>query len=602
MSKDSAVEERRAVTIPGLITVRQLAELLGVSPVDVIKELISDGIMANINQTIDYDTAAVVATDLGYEPREEEPTPPVESAPEPVAPPSEVPVKPLHADEAPEDLEPRPPVITVMGHVDHGKTSLLDVIREANVVETEVGGITQHIGAYQVERDGRVITFIDTPGHEAFTAMRARGAQVTDIAVLVVSGDDGVMPQTREAIDHARAANVPIVVAINKMDLKTADAARVKQQLAELGLVPEEQGGAVIMVEVSAREKTGIDQLLEMILLVADISELKANPNRPAVGAVVEGQLDRTRGPLATLLVQAGTLQVGDRLVIDAIHGRVRAMFDPAGNRVEVAHPSMPVLVLGMPEVPVAGEVFDEVADEKTARARAEARASEKAAAQRPAPRVSLEDLYAQIEAGKVKELGLILKADVQGSVEAAHQALEALGDGNLKVRIIHEATGEISESDVELAVASEAVIVGFNVQAGRVARSRADVEGVDIRTYQTIYRLIEDVEKSLEGMLEPVYEDVPVGKAEVRDIFDASKRGKVAGVMVVEGTVRRDARARLLRGSDEMWKGRIASVRRFQEKVQEVTEGFECGIGLDGFQDFEEGDIIEILKRERVR
>ena len=593
-------EGRKVVTIPDLITVRQLAELLGVSPIEVIKELIADGIMANINQTIDYDTAAVVASDMGFEPREEAP-PPLPETEAPPAPLTEVPLREIYAQEAPEDLEPRPPVVTVMGHVDHGKTTLLDAIRQTNVVAGEVGGITQHIGAYQVEKKGRKITFIDTPGHEAFTAMRARGAQVTDIAVLVIAADDGVMPQTKEAIDHARAARVPMIVALNKIDKKDADQERVKRQLAELGLTVEEQGGEVICVPLSAKEKEGLDALLEMILLVADLSELKANPHRPAMGTAIEGKLDRSRGPMATVLVQNGTLKVGDNLVVGSIYGRVRAMFDYQGKPVKKATPSTPVAILGLSDVPRAGDTFEVVPDEKRAKNLAQERAEKEAAAGRRLPRLSLDEIYDQIQAGKVKELLVILKGDVQGSLEPVRNSLERLGDENLRVRIIHEGTGNITESDVNLAIASEAIIIGFNVQIEPTARSMAEMEGVEIRRYEVIYKLIEDMEKALQGLLEPVYEDVVLGRAEVRAVFHISRRGKVAGVYVEEGEIRRNAQAKVIRDGEMLYDGQIASLKRFTEDVKEVAAGFECGMGLDGFEDFEEGDIIEVYKKERV-
>jgi translation initiation factor IF-2 len=593
-------EGRKVVTIPDLITVRQLAELLGVSPIEVIKELIADGIMANINQTIDYDTAAVVASDIGFDPREEAP-PPLPEVEAPPAPLTEVPLREIYAQEEPEDLEPRSPVVTVMGHVDHGKTTLLDAIRQTNVVDSEVGGITQHIGAYQVEKKGRKITFIDTPGHEAFTAMRARGAQVTDMAVLVVAADDGVMPQTKEAIDHARAARVPMIVAINKIDKKDADQARVKRQLGELGLTVEEQGGEVICVPVSAREKKGLDALLEMILLVADLSELRANPHRAALGTVIEGKLDRSRGPMATVLVQNGTLKVGDNLVVGSIYGRVRAMFDYQGEPVKKATPSTPVAILGLSDVPRAGDTFEVVPDEKGAKSLAQERAEKEVVAGRRLPRLTLDEIYAQIQAGKVKELLVILKGDVQGSLEPVRNSLQRLGDEKIRVRIIHEGTGNITESDVNLAIASGAIIIGFNVQADPTPRSMAEMEGVEIRQYEVIYKLIEDVEKALQGLLEPVYEDVVLGRAKVRAVFHISKRGKVAGVYVEEGEIRRNAQAKVIRDGEVVYDGQIASLKRFKDDVKEVAAGFECGIGLDGFEDLEEGDIIEVYKKERV-
>ena len=594
----------KVVSISDTITVRNLAALLGISPIEVMKQLISSGIMVNINQTVDYETAAIVATDLGFEIQQEIP-PVVEEAPSPPAAPAipeEVPLRDIYAQEAPEDLKPRPPVVTVMGHVNHGKTSLLDYIRQTNVVAGEAGGITQHIGAYQVERNGKKITFIDTPGHEAFTAMRARGAQVTDIAVLVVAADDGVMPQTKEAIDHARAANVPIVVAINKIDKASAEPEKVKRQLADLGLTVEDWGGTTIAVSVSAKQGTGIDTLLEMILLVAEMSDLRANPDRPAMGTVIEGKLEKSRGPTATLLMQNGTLRVGDHIVIGAISGRIRAMFDEAGKRIKAAPPSIPVVVLGVSEVPHAGDTFHVVSDEKTARALAEEREEERRAEQqRPVRALSLDDIYAQMQAGSMKELNIILKADVQGALEPVVNSLEKLGDEDLKVRIIHQGTGNITESDISLAVASKAVVVGFNVQAEPTARSVAEIEGVQIRHYQVIYKLIEDIDKALKGLLEPVYEEVVMGHAEVRAIFRISKVGRIAGVYVEDGTVKRNAQARVLRNDEEVYVGSINSLKRFTDDVTEVAAGLECGIGLDNFQDFEEGDILQVYKKERV-
>ncbi len=596
-------EKSKVVSIPDKVTVRDLAALLEASPIEVMKLLISSGIMANINQTIDYDTAAIVATDLGFEIQQELP-PVVEQAPPPLAPtvPEEVPLRDIYAQEAPEDLKPRSPVVTVMGHVDHGKTSLLDYIRHTNVVAGEAGGITQHIGAYQVERNGEKITFIDTPGHEAFTAMRARGAQVTDIAVLVVAADDGVMPQTNEAIDHARAANVPIVVAINKMDRASADPERVKKQLADLGLPVEEWGGSTIAVPVSAKQGTGIDTLLEMILLVAEMSDLRANPDRKAMGTVIEGKLDRSRGPSATLLVQNGTLRVGDYILIGETYGRIRAMFNEAGKRMKTASPSIPVVVLGLSNVPQAGDTFKVVSDEKTARALAAERAEQRRAEeQRPVRALSLDDIYAQMQAGAMKELNVILKADVQGALEPVANSLEKLGDEDLRVRIIHQGAGNITESDISLAIASHAIVIGFNVQAEPAARAMAETEGVQIRYYQVIYKLIEDIDKALKGLLEPVYEKVVIGHAEVRAIFRISRIGKVAGVYIEDGTVKRNARVTVLRDSEEIYDGTINSLKRFTEDVTEVPTGLECGIGLDNFQDFEEGDILEVYTKERV-
>jgi len=590
-------QNRKAVEIPDFLTVRALADLMEVSPIQVIKELMDNGILANINQQIDYETAAIVAEEMGFETRPKAP-PAVEE---------EIPMIPqplkerIYEGEAPEDLEPRPPVVTMLGHVDHGKTTLLDVIRHTNVVAGEAGGITQHIGAYQLEHRGKKITFLDTPGHEAFTAMRARGAQGADIAILVVAADDGVMPQTQEAIDHARAARVPIVVALNKMDKANANPERVKQQLADVGLQIEEWGGQTICVPVSAREKTGIDDLLDNILAVAELAELKANPNRSAMGTVIEGELDKSRGSTATLLVQNGTLRLGDALLIEDLSGRVRAMFNERGEQVRKATPSTPVVVLGLSNVPHPGDTFKVVENEKTARAMAARRAEEKEkAAIQPARVLSLDEILDQIRAGQVKELNLILKADVRGTIEPIVDSLEKLGDEDLKVNILHQGAGNISESDAMLAVASRAIIIGFNVKVDPAASRTAEAEGVDIRLYDIIYELIDDVDRALKGLLEPVYKDVVSGHAEVRAIFTIPRVGKIAGVYVADGHVARNSLARIGRNDQLVYDGRVSSLKRFTEDVREVREGFECGVGLEGFKDFEEGDIIELYKKER--
>lgn len=590
-------QNRKAVEIPDFLTVRALADLMEVSPIQVIKELMDNGILANINQQIDYETAAIVAEEMGFETRPKAP-PAVEE---------EIPMIPqplkerIYEGEAPEDLEPRPPVVTMLGHVDHGKTTLLDVIRHTNVVAGEAGGITQHIGAYQLEHRGKKISFLDTPGHEAFTAMRARGAQGADIAILVVAADDGVMPQTREAIDHARAARVPIVVALNKMDKANANPERVKQQLADVGLQIEEWGGQTICVPVSAREKTGIDDLLDNILAVAELAELKANPNRSAMGTVIEGKLDKSRGSTATLLVQNGTLRLGDALLIEDLSGRVRAMFNERGEQVRKATPSTPVVVLGLSNVPHPGDTFKVVENEKTARAMAARRADEKEkAAIQPARVLSLDEILDQIRAGQVKELNLILKADVRGTIEPIVDSLEKLGDEDLKVNILHQGAGNISESDAMLAVASRAIIIGFNVKVDPAASRTAEAEGVDIRLYDIIYELIDDVDRALKGLLEPVYKDVVSGHAEVRAVFTIPRAGKIAGVYVADGHVARNSLARIGRNDQLVYDGRVSSLKRFTEDVREVREGFECGVGLEGFKDFEEGDIIELYKKER--
>jgi translation initiation factor IF-2 len=590
-------QNRKAIIVPDFLTVRELADLMDVSPIDVIKELMNNGILANINQQIDYETAAIVAAEMGFEASPE--APPVVEEEIPMIP---LPLKErMYEGEAPEDLEPRPPVVTMLGHVDHGKTTLLDVIRRTNVVAGEPGGITQHVGAYQVERDGQKITFLDTPGHEAFTAMRARGAQGADIAILVVAADDGVMPQTEEAIDHARAARVPVIVALNKMDKANANPERVKQQLADVGLQIEEWGGETICVPVSAKQKTGIDDLLGNVLAVADLAELKANPNRSAMGTVIEGKLDKSRGSTATLLVQNGTLRLGDALLIEDLSGRVRAMFNERGEQVEQARPSMPVVVLGLSDVPHPGDTFKVVKDEKTARLMAAQRAEEKElAATQPARVISLDGILDQIRAGQVKELNLILKADVRGTIEPIVNSLEKLGNEDLKVNILHRGAGNISESDVMLAVASQAIVIGFNVDVDPAASRSAEAEGVDIRLYDIIYKLIDDVDKALKGLLEPVYKDVVTGHAEVRAVFRIPRVGKIAGVYVADGHVARNSLARVRRNNQPVYQGRVSSLKRFTEDVREVREGFECGVGLEGFQDLEEGDIIEFYKKER--
>jgi translation initiation factor IF-2 len=595
----------KAIELPETLTVRDLARALRMSPIDVIKELMSNGIVASINQTIDYDTAEIVASELGFQ------TVPIRvEEPEPVE--EEVEEKEQHKTlwqklaqtEPAENLKPRPPVVTVLGHVDHGKTTLLDAIRQTHVVDAESGGITQHIGAYQVEQQGRKITFLDTPGHEAFTAMRARGAQVTDLAVLVVAADDGVMPQTREAIDHARAAGVPILVALNKMDKTNAQPERVKQQLAEVGLTVEEWGGDVICVPVSAKQKKGIGELLDNILLVTDVADLRSNPDRPAVGTVVESRLDKQRGPTATLLVQGGTVRPGDALLIGTISGRVRAMLDERGQPLDEALPSTPVLVMGLSDVPKAGDVFEVVESERKARAIAEERAERRRVAEAQPSRMrtlTLDEIFSRFQAGEATELNVIFKADVQGSVEPIVNSLEKLGSEDMKVNILHQGIGRITESDVMLASASDAIIIGFNVAVDEAARRMAAQEGVDIRQYDIIYRLVDDVDKALKGMLEPVYEDVVIGHAEVRAVFSIRRRGNVAGCYVTDGEVARNAMARVLRQEEELFDGSVDSLKRFQEDVAEVRAGFECGISVAGFDEFQEGDVLEFYRRQRV-
>ncbi len=588
--------------------VRDLAEMMGCSPIELIKQLMNAGVMVNINQMIDYDTAAIVAEDMGFtvhEYREAVTETPAEE--EIVSPAAPRPRKRVYTEEEQKQLSVRPPVVTILGHVDHGKTSLLDVIRSTNVQSGEAGGITQHIGAYQVMVGDRAITFLDTPGHEAFTAMRARGASVTDIAILVVAADDGVQPQTREAINHARAAQVPIIVAINKIDLATANPDNVKNQLAELGLVSEDWGGDTITVPVSARQKVGIDTLLDMVLLVADLADLKANPRSNAEGAVIEGRLDRARGATATLLVQDGTLQVGDALVIGQSSGKIRAMFDYQGKPIKRAGPSSPVVVIGLHEVPQAGDSFEAMDSEREARDLAAERTTEAAerigqAAGAAQGALTLEDLYARAQAGSVQALNLILKADVQGSLEPIKNSLEKIEIGDLKVRFIHQGVGNVAESDIMLAVASQAIIIGFNVDADAAAQRLAEAEGIEVRTYNVIYRIIEDVQLALTGMLQPVYTDVLQGQAVVRQVFRLSKHGSIAGVQVSEGKALRSATARVKRGGQQVGEGRVSSLKRFTEDVREVNTGLECGVGIDGFGNFEPDDIIEFYTRELVK
>lgn len=597
MSEQVQAQEKRVIEIPDFLTVRQLAGLMDVSPIVMIKELMNAGVMANINQQIDYETAAIVAQEMGFEPREEMPLIPEEVAEEGLT----LLWERFYASEDPAKLKPRPPVVTVLGHVDHGKTSLLDAIRHTDVLDSEVGGITQHIGAYRVEHDGRSITFLDTPGHEAFTAMRARGAHTTDIAVLVVAADDGVMPQTVEAISHARAARVPIIVALNKIDKPTAQPDRAKQQLADVGLVPDDWGGTTLCIPVSAKKKTGLDDLLEAILLIVDSVEIKANPDRPAVGTVLEGQLNRARGATATVLVQNGTLRVGDTVVMGLVCGRVRKMLDETGRPIQEALPSMPALILGLSGVPEAGDMFKVVSDGRTARAIVARRKEELAArATTPSKAFTLDDFSHRIQAGQTKELNLIIKTDVQGSIEPIVSSLEKLGGEDLKVNILHAAAGNISESDINLAIATHAIVVGFQVYPDPAARRLAESKGVDIRTYDIIYKLIDEVDRALKGLLEPTYVDVVIGEAEVRVTFDIPKVGAVAGCYIRQGEARRNARAHVFRGEKQLYDGYVASLKRFDKDVREVRTGFECGVGLEDFHDFTVGDVIQFYVKER--
>ena len=591
------------IELPPHITVRELGQLIGRSPIDIIKALMNLGVMAHINQTLDYETAAIVLEDMGYKVREQKPAILEEEEEAEETPTVKTLRQRILEVEDKSKLKPRPPVVAVLGHVDHGKTTLLDAIRETNVAAHEAGGITQHIGAYQVTLpDGRKITFLDTPGHEAFTSLRARGAQVTDVAILVVAADDGVMPQTVEAINHIRAAQVPMVVAINKIDKPGANPEKVKSQLAELGIVVEDYGGDVIAVPISAKQRIGIEDLLEAVLLVAEDIGVYANPEGQCVGTVIESKLDRFRGPTATLLVQNGTLHVGDIVVIDDMWGRVRAMFDDQGRAIEEAPPSTPVQILGLPDVPQPGTIFQVVESEQVARAITEERAEAKRReAEEKRKRLTLEQMFAKIQEGEIKTLNLIVKADVQGSLEAILASLQKLNEKveeDVRLEILHSGVGNVSESDVMLAAATHAVILGFNVKVDAAAERLAEQEGVDIRLYNVIYTLLEEVEKAMRGLLEPERREVVLGQAEVRAIFKV-RQGRVAGCYVTSGVIRRNARARVRRAGEVIYDGRIASLRRYQEDVTEVREGYECGIRLDGFDDFQEGDIIEAYQVE---
>jgi translation initiation factor IF-2 len=594
--------ERGAIELPSTITVKELAELLAVNPADVIRELIKSGIFATINQLIDRDTASLVAGELGYEVAETvAATAGVSVEGEEAEAPAPAAKEVLFDGDDPADLTTRAPIVTVMGHVDHGKTSLLDAIRTTEVAAGERGGITQHIGASEVVHDGKRVVFLDTPGHEAFTAMRARGAKVTDIAVVVVAADDGVMPQTLEAISHAKAAKVPIIIALNKIDKADANPDRVKTELSEAGVIVEEYGGDTPLVPVSARTRVGLDELIEMILLVADLQELTANPKRAAVGTIVEAQLDKNRGAIATAIVQTGTLRVGDVIVVGETFGKVRALEDEAGKRLQKAGPSSAVVVLGLQSVPEAGDILRVVTDEKEARTIVESRKAEAAATGGDGSgRATLEDLYRQIQAGQAKELRIILKADVSGSLGAITHALDQLNQDEIRINVLHEGAGDITDNDVMLASASDAIIVGFNTKITETARRAADAEGVDVRLYDIIYKLTDDVGAALLGLLEPEIVEVVEGRAEVRQIFRVGKSTVIAGCFVTDG--------RIVRGGARVWRGgrivatdRIESLRRFRDDVREVQQNYECGIGLAGYNDLEEGDIIECFTSQTV-
>jgi translation initiation factor IF-2 len=589
VSKDENTAPKKPIKIGNTISVKDLSEKTGKTVAEIIKKLLLLGVVATINQDLDYDTAALIAEEFGIK---------IEKAIDK----DDEELLLNDVEDREEDLKPRPPVVTIMGHVDHGKTSLLDAIRQTNVIATEAGGITQHIGAYMVNVEGRKIAFLDTPGHEAFTAMRARGAKVTDIAILVVAADDGVMPQTVEAINHAKAANVTIIVAINKIDKPGANPDRVKQELTEHGLLPEDWGGDTICVPVSAKKKIGIENLLEMVLLVAEMQELKANPNRKAKGTVIEAKLDKNRGPVATVLVQNGTLNIGDFFVVGNTHGKVRTMIDEKGKNIKKAGPSTPVEITGLSEVPDAGDIFIAVEDEKIAKQISDKR-KEKYREEhlQSSQKISLDDLFSQIQAGKVKELNLIVKADVQGSVEAVKQSLERLSNDEVKIKAIHGGVGAITETDVMFASASNAIIIGFNVRPQPAAITLAEKDKVDIRLYRVIYDAIEDIESAMKGMLEPEYKEVVLGHAEVRAIFKASSIGTIAGCYVTDGKINRNNDIRVVRDGVVIHEGKISSLKRFKDDAKEVNTGFECGISLEKFNDIKEGDIIESFTMEAV-
>lgn len=578
------------IEIPETITVKDLAAEMKKTTAEVIKKLLGYGIMATINQEVDFDTAFLVAGEFGITAKKKEVV-------------TEEDILFDDSEDREEDLKPRPPVIVVMGHVDHGKTSLLDAVRQTNVIEGEAGGITQAIGAYQVKINDRLITFLDTPGHEAFTAMRARGAQITDIAILVVAANDGVKPQTIEAINHAKSAGIPIIVAINKIDLPDANVEKVKQELMAYDLVPEEWGGDTIFVPISAKQHQNIDQLLEMVLLEADVLELKANPNKQAKGTVIEARLDKSKGAIATMLVQRGTLDVGDTIVVGSSIGRIRAMKDDKGRNVKAAGPSTPVEIMGLTEVPEAGDTFYEVKNEKMAKHLIERRkrqAREKAI--NSASKVTLDNLFSKMEEGELKVLNLIVKADVQGSVEAVKQSLEKLENEEVKVKVIHAAVGGVNQSDVTLAKVSNAIIIAFNVRPDNMAKEMAEKDEVEIKQYSIIYQAIEDVEAAMKGMLDPKYEEKVIGNAEVRQTFKISNVGTIAGAYVLNGKVERNAGVRVIRDNVVIHDGHLATLRRFKDDVKEVTKGFECGIQIENYNDIKEGDIIEVYIMEEIK
>ncbi len=580
-----------SITIPETLTVKELAESLKKTSTEIIKKLMTFGVMATLNNDVDFETATVIAEEFGVKTEKA-----ILVSEEDI----------LFDDIEAEDeskLKPRPPVVVVMGHVDHGKTSLLDAIRSAHVIDSEAGGITQHIGAYTVRANDRLITFLDTPGHEAFTAMRARGAQVTDVAILVVAADDGVMPQTIEAINHAKAANVSIIVAINKIDKPGANPDKVKQELTEYGIVAEEWGGDAIMVPVSAKKRENIDQLLEMVLLAADMLELKADPDRQAKGTIIEAKLDKERGPVATVLVQRGTLKAGDSIIAGSAFGRIKAMTNDKGVSIKSAGPSMPVEILGMNEVPQAGEIFYVVTDEKVAKQLVGKRKfKQKEQLFNTNARVTLEDLYTQIKEGKVKDLNLIIKADVQGSVEAVKQSLLKLSNDEVRVNVVHGAVGAITEYDVMLAQVSNAIIIGFNVRPSVAITEAAKNAEVDLRLYTVIYKAIEDIQSAMNGLLEPTYKEVVLGHIEIRQVFKVSNVGTIGGAYVTDGKVQRNSEVRVVRDGIVVHEGKLASLKRFKDDVKEVAHGYECGVSIENFNDIKEGDVIEAFIMEEVK
>ena len=582
--------ELKEITIPDNITVKDLAIELKKTSGEIIKKLFNYGIMATINNTVDFDTAYLVASEFGITAKKKE----------------EIKEEDILFDDSEdkeEDLKPRPPVVVVMGHVDHGKTSLLDAIRKTNVIEGEAGGITQHIGAYKVNINGRELTFLDTPGHEAFTSMRARGAQITDIAILVVAADDGVMPQTIEAINHAKVAEIPIIVAVNKIDLPGANIDRIKQQLMEYELVPEEWGGDTIFVPISAKKHLNIENLLEMVLLVADMKELKANPNKQAKGAVIEARLDKAKGPIASMLVQRGTLNIGDTIVVGKSIGKIRAMKNDKGQKVKAAGPSTPVEIMGLTDVPEAGDTFYEVKDEKTAKHLIERRKrQEREEHLNNVNKVTLSNVFEKMASENLKQLNIIVKADVQGTSEALKQSLEKLSNDEVKVKVIHYSAGAVTESDVQLAKAAKAIIIAFNVRPTSTAKEMGEREEVEVKQYSVIYQAIEDVEAAMKGMLDPVFEEKVIGEAEVRQTFRVSSVGTIAGCFVLNGKVERNAGVRVIREDVVIHEGKLVSLKRFKDDVKEVTKGFECGLQIENYNDLKEGDKIEVFIQEQVK